>query len=185
MLERELRMIENEEIREGTKKIVEMHKDWIGSCPPSPSGKYHSHEDNIEEHIIDAMICAEEIAREFKIQGVERDILYSGVILHDIGRVKSTHLGEKSDGNWKYYTKTGWSQYNYGKKHPFDSNEIIKENPFHKSDEIRALVKCHMSHWYAYCPQPKTLLEYAICMADYFATKLPEMHEEMKRRRTK
>ncbi len=183
MLDRELKKIKNTSIREGTMYIVEKHEKWIGSCPPSPSGRYHSHEDTMEEHIIDVVACAEEIAREFKIQGDDFDILLSACILHDIGRVQSTQLGERSDGNWKYYSKTGWSQKDYGKQHPFHSNDIIKENPFHKSDEVRTLVKSHMSHWYGYAPQPSTLLQYAMCMSDYLATVVPKLKDEMEKRR--
>jgi len=183
MLTRELNKIKDTSIREGTKYIVEKHEEWIGSCPPSPSGKYHSHENTAEEHIIDVVACAEEIAREFKIKGEEFDILISACILHDIGRSRSTHLGERTDGKWKYYSRTGWSQNDYGRKHPFESNDIIKENPFHMSDKVRELVKSHMSHWYAYAPQPITLLQYCMCMADYFATVVPKLKDEMEKRR--
>jgi len=172
-------------VREGTKYLVEKHEQWLRSCPPSPSGKFHNHEETLEDHIVDVVCCAQEIAREFKITGDDFDVLVSACILHDMGRVKTTKLGrvEGEDDNWKYYPKTGWSQYDYGKKHPFDSNDLIKENPFHLSDRVRDLVKCHMSHWYAYCPQPRNLLQYAMCIADYLATRIPEMNTEMANRR--
>jgi len=186
MLERELKLIKNVSIREGTMYLVETHKDWIKICPPSPSGKFHSHENTMEEHIIDVVACAEEIAREFKIQGDDFDVLISACILHDIGRVKSTKLGrvEGDDDKWKYYSTTGWSQYDYGKKHPFESNDIIKEKPFHMSDRVRDLVKSHMSHWYPYAPQPTTLLQYCMCMSDYLATVVPKLNTEMENRRS-
>jgi putative nucleotidyltransferase with HDIG domain len=191
MLERELKLIENKDIREGTKAILEKYKDWIQSFPPSPSGKHHLHEVTMEDHLIDTVACAEEIAREFKIKGEQLDILIAACLLHDIGRTKTTFLGQKEEGNWKYYPHCGWSQYDYGKKHPYDGAEVIKlaneelklEMP--KIEEICDLVKCHMSHWYAYCPQPTKLLDYAICMADYMATIVPKLDKEMEARRLK
>ena len=103
-----------------------------------------------------------------------------------VSTVKTTCLGEsKERGNWKYYSKTGWSQKDYGKNHPFDSNEMIKENPFPNSDRVRDLVKCHMSHWLAYAPQPNNLLEYAMCMSDYLAVHIPRIKNDMDDRRAK
>lgn len=183
MLERELKLIVNKEIREGTEAILNKHKEWVKTFPPSPSGKHHKHEPTMEDHLIDVVACAEEIAREFKIKGEEFDILIAACLLHDIGRIKTSCLGEKNGDGWKFYSNTGWSQLDYGKRHPYDGAEVIYEMPFHKSDEIAKLVKCHMSHWYAFCPQPTNLLEYCICMADYLATIVPKLNEELINRR--
>ena len=184
MLEKEINLIGNKEMQDGVRAIIEQYEEWVGSCPPSPSGKYHTHENTMEEHIQDTVTCALDVAKEFKIQGTDFDILIAACILHDIGRVKTTCLGEsKERGNWKYYPKTGWSQKDYGKNHPFDSNDIIKNMPFEHSDRVRDLVKCHMSHWLAYAPQPNNLLEYAMCMSDYLAVHIPRIKTDMDSRR--
>ena len=184
MLERELKLIVNREMRDGVRAILEDNEEWVKTCPPSPSGKFHLHEKTMEEHIIDCVAVAEEVAKEFKIKGTDFDILISACILHDIGRIKTTCLGKTEEkGNWKYYPKTGWSQKDYGKNHPFDSSKVIKEYDFPNNDRVRDLVKCHMSHWLPWAPQPQNLLEYAMCISDYMATKIPDLNWVMEKRR--
>jgi len=179
MLEREIGLIRNSDIRDGTKKIVDMLEDWYRTYPPSISGKYHKHELTMEKHIQDAVIFAEELIREFNIVGTDRDILLSGTILHDIGNSVKTFHGRKDEPGWKHYPASGWSQTGGGQQHPIDGAKIIEENPFYKSDEVAKLVRCHMSHWFRHCPQPSTFLEYCICTADYFATKMPQLKRQI------
>ena len=157
--------------------------------PTSISGKHH-HGETQGEHINAVVALIKHLCNEFRITGSRRDVLITAGLLHDIGLVLITvkedieKYGSFQRLGWKYFKDTGYSrQYEAHQLHPMFSAQLIKkygqtswpwidEDNLDRMEDIIRLVSCHMSHWYApVCPQPKTLDERILCIADYLASK--------------
>jgi len=170
ILEKEVNLIQDIEIKENTRRLVDKYEEKIKTQPTSLSGKYHRSDPVVELHLRRTTWFANELCREFNVIGIERDSIISASILHDVGNYEFSHKGnvEKCAN---YYPATGWCRMFPLDQHPLEGKKIIDEKSFKKSEEIGRMVASHMSHWHKNCPQPTKLDEYIVCIADYFASK--------------
>jgi len=171
VLEKEINMIEDEEIRENTRKILSKYEEKIKTQPTSLSGKYHKSDPIVEIHLKRAFWFVVELCREFKIEDIQKDILFSAILLHDIGVYEYAHKGNV-EGCIAYFPETGWCKMKDSSTHPLDGQLLIAQTPFKYSDKIGKLISEHMSHWYrGISPEPDCLCSYIICIADYLASR--------------
>lgn len=170
ILQKEINLIKAEGLKTDVNRIVSENEQWYKEFPCSMSGKYHKHEPTMEIHIQRCMWFAVELCREINIEGEKRDIIFAAVILHDIGNIETSRKG-KYNGDWRYYSETGWSSQNSW-SHPTVGAEFIRKQNIIFKDKIAALIETHMSHWGKdHNPEPKTLSAYIVCIADYFASR--------------
>ena len=178
-----LELIKHKEIKKGTNNIVNKYKE-LYDYPPSFSGKYHTHEKTIRDHVNRCVYFAQLLLTEFSINELERDIVISACILHDIGKIYcgfkidpttegQKHVVYRLSADIKHHELTNWAQSkSLSEAHPILSSLIIALHPFPHSRRVQDLVEIHMSHWYKHtCRQPNSVLEYIMCSADYLATK--------------
>jgi len=174
VLEKEINLIQNADIKSGVLQIVSKHQEWIRTYPTSISGKYHKHEPTMDIHLKRTVYFAKEFINEFSIKGLDADVLIAGCILHDIGLALLTRKGKVDKPNWKYYEVTGWSRRNdsKGDNHPILGSVEISKNPFPSSRRIQDLVESHMEHWNANCCRVSSdFLERLCALADYLASR--------------
>ena len=102
LLGNELRQIEDDNIREFTKSALDKAPAYFWLVPSSSTGKYHPAQSNgtggLVRHTRSATYFAGILCRAYNLEGREKDIVISSVILHDI--VKYGLVMEK------YTTKT-------------------------------------------------------------------------------
>jgi 23S rRNA maturation-related 3'-5' exoribonuclease YhaM len=161
-----LRNIKNEKIRNFTIECLKLADPILETIPTSVTGKYHPPECNgpggLVKHIRRACHFASVLMRanNWDINEIKGDILYSAVLLHDIGK-----LGDYTGCGWKY------------KKHAqlaceiADKKKDMLPEPIFKT--IRNCILHHMSSWGDTAikkPVEKyTQLEYLTFLSDYFA----------------
>ena len=149
-------------------ELYSIHK----TIPASISGKNHIGETALD-HLKLVNNILNHLCDEFNIQGDKRDILLAAGWLHDLGIYIITRAWDCSNlPGWIYYEKTGYCRFDelMTKHGSVGADEILHYNIKDK-EKISKLVACHMSHWYKDEPQPKELLEYLLCIADYIASK--------------
>jgi len=139
--------------------------------PASLSGKHHFGETH-KTHIELTVIVMEHLCDEFNIKGEDRDLLIAAAYLHDIGLYKITQKGKVDLPGWKYFEQSGYSRNeNLMYKHGTVGAQVLDDFEIDRKEELKRLISVHMSHWYKDEPQPNTLYEYLICIADYIASK--------------
>ena len=141
--------------------------------PASLSGKYHIGESHIR-HLEMATNVMRHLCNEFKISKEDTDMLVAATWLHDIGLYVITKKGNWSgDDGWVYYEKTDYSRLASAmQSHGTIGASILSQyKDLPRLKEIQNLVSVHMSHWYPMQPQPKTMYENLICIADYTASR--------------
>ena len=158
------------EIVECAKKILEdfpIRK----KLPASISGKYHIGETQ-EEHVEIAVNVMKHLCDEFNVHGEDRELLIAATYLHDLGLYVISTKKQTEIKEWKFYEKTGWHRSNaLMKLHPLIGSTLLDKYDIPRKAELKRLISVHMSHWYHDCPQPQTLHEYLICVADYVASR--------------
>ena len=136
--------------------------------PASLSGKFHIGESHIR-HLEMATNVMRHLCNEFNISKEDTDMLVAATWLHDLGLYAITVKGAM-DG-YKYYD-TGFSRLCAGmQSHPTIGASVLSRFEIPRKEEIMRLISVHMSHWYPMQPQPKTLFENLICIADYTASR--------------
>ena len=152
--------------------------------PASLSGKYHTGETQ-RQHLEMATNVMKHLCREFNISKEDTDMLVAATWLHDLGLYVITQKGEIKLNGWKYYEKTGYSRLMAGMQSHGTIGASILSNPKYEKmprrKEIMRLVSVHMSHWYPMQPQPETMYERLICIADYMASKGKSVFENNER----
>jgi len=169
ILQKELDLIKHEGIKKGVTDLVTEYEDWYKTYPPSMSGKFHKNENTMEKHIIRTVWFSKELSKEFDLCSLDNDILIASAILHDIGAAHISKEGKHPEG--KYYPETGWTRIGNPEDHPLISGAVVRRERFPEADVISRCVERHMSHWYKKCPQPESLLERLLCIADYMASR--------------
>lgn len=167
-------------VRIGTKKLLSIYESSLEWIPASVSGKYHQHQPLLIDHIEDCFVFARSLADAFNLQQVERSVLYSAVILHDIGKcniISQTAL--RGDGRWKSYQDGEYYRNVDGYDHALLSQAIIARHKFQFSPWIGALTACHGGHWYKNLPQPRDLLGYLMVSIDYLSSHVVSDGEEV------
>lgn len=143
------------------------------TMPASLSGKYHIGETQ-RQHLEMATNVMRHLCKEFNISKEDTDMLLAATWLHDIGLYVITKEGNWSgDDGWVYYKKTGYSRLMAGMQShgTIGASLLSRYENIPRLKEIMRLVSVHMSHWYPMQPQPQTMYERLICIADYIASK--------------
>ena len=140
--------------------------------PASISGKHHIGE-TARQHLEMATNVMRHLCREFNISDKDTDMLVAATWLHDLGLYIITKKGNYcNDVGWKHYEKTNYSRLSACmQSHGTIGASILSGYDIPRKVEIMRLVSVHMSHWYPMQPQPETLYERLICIADYTASK--------------
>jgi len=170
--------IRNKDIWKMTIELFEEYEPIMKKQPTSLSGDYHKKGEVQLNHIEDALDYAILLAENFKIEGIDLDILISATILHDISNCEFVRKTRTKRHFQKLYP-TGYNRsseaYCY---HPTLGSFIIGRYIVGKGDLISALfmvarlVSSHMSHWLEeYNRKPDSLLEYILCTADYLSSR--------------
>ena len=144
------------------------------TMPASISGKYHIGETQ-RQHLEMATNVMRHLCREFNISEEDTDMLIAATWLHDLGLYVITQKGRIKLDGWKYYEETRYSRLMAGmQSHGTIGASLLlryTDKQLPRKEEIMNLISVHMSHWYPMQPQPKTMYERLICIADYMASK--------------
>lgn len=169
----ELLMIEDDHIREVTKKIIAELPEYFFTTAASSTGKYHPKyalgDGGLVRHTKAAVkICNDLLALEYnqsKFAPEERDMMIAALILHD---------GMKHGLNGSKYTVAD---------HPVVMAEYIRQNHMADFTEIQLLIitdviSSHMGQWNTdyktgeqIMPKPTTEMQYFVHMCDYLASR--------------
>jgi response regulator RpfG family c-di-GMP phosphodiesterase len=176
MLDNEIAIIGNFDLREAVRKVISENEKWFRTYPCSITGKYHKKEPTMEIHIQRCCYFAKELCREFDMNKEDGDIILAATILHDIGLAKITYSGIHpwktfpGEHGWNYYPETDWSRLGDGNDHPKLGGEIIRKLEMPFRDEIARAVERHMDHWVP-GPRAESLLERIVAISDYLASR--------------
>lgn len=169
----ELLLIEDDHIREVTKKVITELPDYFFTTAASSTGKYHPEyalgDGGLVRHTKAAVkICSDLLALEYnqsKFAPEERDLMIAALILHD---------GMKHGLNGSKYTVAD---------HPVVMAKYIQENHFGDFSEsqlvtIMCIISSHMGQWNTdyktgeqIMPKPTTEMQYFVHMCDYLASR--------------
>lgn len=134
-----------------TKAVLDNAPEQFWLCPSSSSGKYHPPEDQGEggliRHLLKASEVAYNLANFYNFSEVERDIVFSATMIHDIQK-NGIPWGDKTD-----YTH-GLIAFNWLEQFSSLSS---------KSDIIRMCVRYHMGRW----TQPQEEQHFALIPNQY------------------
>ena len=168
----EIGWIQNKGLQKAVNKLLLLNPEYLKQ-PSSITGKHHKGEDR-KQHIQMALIVMKCICEELQIKGIRRDVLYSAIILHDIGYIKSIKPGKVY--GWKYYAATNWSSKSrdMNVRHPIYGFEIVMASdiPNRYRTTIANMILKHMAHWYNIgTPNPETEEEKYVALSDYIASR--------------
>jgi HD superfamily phosphohydrolase YqeK len=168
VLEQEINLIQNQEIKNFTKSTLNNTPNYFFIGMASSTGKYHPTCTCIKSglliHVKRTIYIANRLCDGWGIKGIDRDIVLSATILHDIAKVPSP----KED------PKITYADY---ENHPvYAHNYFIISDEF--NDEIlQKINNCICFHMGLWTPQiikkeikDYTLLELCVYTADYIAT---------------
>ena len=175
ILMNEINLITTVYIKEWTIKVLENTLDYFFKAPASSTGKYHPictcKEGGLVIHVKRAVYIANRLCSGWGITQLDRDIVISATILHDIAKV----------ANLKENSKISYEQY---ENHPINGKDLLfstlnsKENivsPF--AEIIIEIGNCIQNHIGLWTPEKVkkpikdyTLLELVVYTADYMAT---------------
>ena len=178
-LDPEINLIQDSSIKEWTKKTLNNAPDYFFIAPASSTGKYHPQctckKGGLQIHVKRAVYIANRLCTGWGIVGIDRDIVLSATILHDIAKV----------ANPKENPQFTYADY---ENHPINAEKYFIDIP--KSDimkekynieaykpeyvTIRDCIRYHMGLWTpASIKKPikdYSLLELIVYTADYIAT---------------
>ena len=164
------------EIRRMTEAILSKHR--LDKIPASLSRKWHLGE-GLTNHLLRTVWFSEHLACECDLEPIERDMLISASLLHDVGNALIATKKRKPDAYQRFYP-TGYNRSEVGyQNHPMISQFMVgeyillngKEDNPHLT-KIAKMCASHMEHWHQdTCPMPSDLLEELLCIADYFASR--------------
>lgn len=165
-------LIETDAIRGGVLKLLDKYHDALEWMPTSSSGTWHVHEPLLISHIENCMNFARLVAREFNMDRTTKSIFYAGIILHDIGKCKTTFTySAKGTKKGKYHKAFKRHFYiNREHNHALWGGMILRSADFMFCEVIAGLVERHMGHWKRRNPQPKNYLQQMVAFCDYLAT---------------
>jgi hypothetical protein len=166
---KELNFIQNDEIREWTKKAINSLPDYIFHAAASSTGKYHPSyalgDGGLIRHMKAAMGIATELFRMkvYDFPADEKDIALAALSIHD---------GTKSgiiDNKWTKH------------EHPIIICDYLRQQNFFndipQAEQICECVACHMGQWATnsksnvVLPEPQTELQKFVHLCDYLASR--------------
>ena len=150
-LDKEIALIQNEEIRLWTQDIIHTKApDTYFTSPGSSTGKYHPictfKEGGLIVHVKRVVWFAERLMTSWNMKELNRDIVLSACILHDIAKVG------KGSGCYEDYEKHPIFAERYFRKHI--NFEPVEEFQKDWQIKINDCVKYHMGLW-----SPKSIVK--------------------------
>jgi HD superfamily phosphohydrolase YqeK len=169
----EINLINTIYIKEWTIKTLENTPDYFFKAPASSTGKFHPQctckEGGLIIHVKRAVYIANRLCSGWGIKDLDRDIVISATILHDIAKVGNPAVA-----------KTTYEDY---ENHPINGAELINstltlaENSPPFNEIVRNIMDCVKYHMGLWTPEKVrkeikdyTLLELVVYTADYIAT---------------
>jgi hypothetical protein len=170
VFEQELNLIQDDNIREFTRQMLDVLPDYFYEMAASTTGKYHPlyalGVGGLVRHTKGAIWIAYELYRcdtcTGKFSDLEKDIMLASLHLHD-GR-------KKGDGKQAFTTKG----------HPLEVVQFCDEQNDIKNliskeiyDAIMDNIKSHMGQWdeKGMLPRPQTAMQRFVHMCDYLASR--------------
>jgi len=171
ILEKEINLIQDSTIKEFTKKTLSNTPDYFFVGMASSTGKYHPQctcrKSGLLIHVKRAIYTVNRLCDGWGIKGIDRDIVLSATILHDIAKVPSP----------KENSKITYTDY---ENHPINAEKYWfgeKETIMLGIDNLAKITNCIRYHMGLWTPQSikkeikdYTLLELIVYTADYIAT---------------
>jgi len=167
---KEIELIKEESIKEFVKKTLNNTPDYFYEAPASSTGKYHPQctckKGGLVTHVKRAVYIANRLCEGWGIFNLDRDIVISAIILHDIAKVGNPAV-----------TKSTYEDY---ENHPINAEKYFfaeKETIALGIDtlaKIRDCIRYHMGRWTPQSIRKEIkdyiLLELIVYTADYIAT---------------
>lgn len=174
--DKELNLIRNQNIRAFTEATLKNAPDYFWIAQASSSGKYHpectNKEGGLVVHVKRAVYMANRLCEGWGIFNLDRDIVLSSTILHDIAKVPGTNVAAKYNMNW--VTEADFVN------HPINASKYwfgLKETVDLGIDTLAKISNCvqyHMGRWTPDSIKKEikdySLLELCVYTADYIAT---------------
>lgn len=177
VLDKEIAMIKNENIRDWTKETLENVPEYFWRAWASSTGKYHPictcRNGGLLIHVKRAVYFANRLCEGMGFNDLERDIVLSSVILHDIAKVPSPREDPK-------ITYADYENHPINAEKYFADFSLLMEldrtdytEASHNYEEIRNCIRNHMGRW-----SPNSIkkpyeqyskLELIVFQADYLA----------------
>lgn len=163
-LQRELNIIVDDDIREFTRKAIEIMPDYFFSMPASTSGKYHPKyalgKGGLLRHTKAAIKISVALFTIHSWSQLEQDVIVSSIILHDGWKC--------GDGENLHTTR----------EHPIYAAKILKNNfsdslDYYRLYPILQNISSHMGQWTndGLLPEPQTEMEKFVHLCDYLASR--------------
>ena len=161
VLEEEISLIKNEAIKTWTRESLSNSPDYFFVAPASSTGKYHPDctlgNGGLLVHTKRVIYIINRLSAGWGLTDIERDIVLSAGILHDIAKTG------RGNGSYEDYINHSLNAQKYLKE--MENNSIVK---------IRSCVEHHMGLWTPEIIKKDirdyTLLELLVYTADYMAT---------------
>lgn len=171
ILEREINLIKNENLRLAIEAFIEEWKDKIPQLPCTFSGRYHPPEQRgsggLILHIQRMCRLATGIKTQLSLNDAEFDVLIAGIILHDMSNL--IIYSQNKDGKWEGDEDmfNEWhEELSFLLFIPFmEITDISLTSPL--ALNLQALIHSHTGGWTPQNKQPTRKLEIILSMLDY------------------
>jgi len=165
VLSKEIELIKDEKIREFTKQTLNNSPDYFFIAQASSTGKYHPlctcKKGGLITHVKRAVYIVNRLCEGWGIFGLDRDIVLSATILHDIAKTPS---------NDPKYTYADFENHPINAHNYFSGIEMIEDE---KLQKINNCICYHMGRWTPQSIKKEikdyTLQELIVYTADYIA----------------
>jgi len=176
VLEKEINLIQDSTIREWTRATLNNVPDYFFTAQASSTGKYHpactNKEGGLIVHVKRAVYIANRLCEGWGIFKLDRDIVLSAMILHDIA--KTPH----NDPN---YTYADFENHPINAQKYLASKELLKQSDDYDDTfaeerfcKILNCIRYHMGRWTPASIKKEikdySLMELCVYTADYIAT---------------
>ena len=149
-----------------------LNKCFLGwrEVPASISGRFHGGE-SMEVHIKNTVSVTKHLCDCYGVSEEDRDLLIGAAILHDMGKFVITTPSKMMIKGWRYYPQTDYSRLEgLMKIHGPVGAAVLDDHKIDRQKELKDIVASHMHRFSPDAPQPITLYQHLICIADYIAT---------------
>lgn len=175
-LEKELKLINNEEIRNFAYETLRNTPDYFFTGQASSTGKYHPtctiREGGLLIHVKRAVHVANRLCDGWGVKDLDRDIVLCAVLLHDIAKVG------RNSGSYDDYVN-----------HPINARKYFADTLLNE-EIVNTIDECIRHHMGLWTPdsikkplEMYTLLELLVYTSDYIATtktlETPVDHEDI------
>jgi putative nucleotidyltransferase with HDIG domain len=158
-------------IEERARELLdERFPEWENQ-PSSLSGRFHDG-DRMKTHLEKSVSVVKHLADCFNLPAEDKDLLIAGALLHDIGKFVITSDVSIERRGWKWFPQTKYSRLEALMKiHGPVGAATLEDYKIPRKDELKALIASHMGHWNENSPQPQTLYQHLIAIADYLSSR--------------